>query len=182
MCLSTNSLMHSERHVTAKVHISWCIYCKLIVMKIWSLTAIHICILTVYVQHYATFLHSFFPISKCTKSTAQYILLYISSARMVHNSYNVSADILSIALSEPFFYTSTDNTKLLALLIGIELTNNIEFTSFNYHTNKCTYIKFHIKTLKIAPTCFYPKIIFRELHFSLLKSHFKNTHWLISSY
>jgi len=30
-------------------------------------------------------------------------------------------------------------------------------------TNKCTYIKFHIKTHKIAPTCFDPKIILREL-------------------
>jgi len=32
------------------------------------------------------------------------------------------------------------------------------------------YIKFHIKTLKIAPTCFVPKIILRELCCSLLKS------------
>ena len=32
------------------------------------------------------------------------------------------------------------------------------------------YIKFHIKTLKIAPTCFDPKIILGELHCSLLKS------------
>ena len=30
-------------------------------------------------------------------------------------------------------------------------------------------IKFHIKTLKIAPTCFDPKIILRELNCSLLK-------------
>ena len=37
-------------------------------------------------------------------------------------------------------------------------------------TNKCTYIKFLIKTLKIALTCFDPKIIFRELRCSLLKS------------
>jgi len=29
---------------------------------------------------------------------------------------------------------------------------------------------FYIKTFKIAPTCFDPKIIFRELHCSLLKS------------
>ena len=35
-------------------------------------------------------------------------------------------------------------------------------------TNK--WIKFHIKTLKIAPTCFDPKIILRELRCSLLKS------------
>jgi len=28
---------------------------------------------------------------------------------------------------------------------------------------------FNIKTLKIAPTCFDPKIIFKELHCSLLK-------------
>ena len=34
---------------------------------------------------------------------------------------------------------------------------------------------FYIKTFKIAPTCFDPKIIFRELRCSLLKSHFKNT-------
>jgi len=32
------------------------------------------------------------------------------------------------------------------------------------------FIKFHTKTLKIAPTCFDPKIIFRELRCSLLKS------------
>ena len=30
------------------------------------------------------------------------------------------------------------------------------------------YIKFHIKTLKIAPTCFDSKIILRELRCSLL--------------
>jgi len=35
---------------------------------------------------------------------------------------------------------------------------------------QCTYIKFHIKTLKIAPTCCDPKIILRELRCSLLKS------------
>ena len=32
------------------------------------------------------------------------------------------------------------------------------------------YLKFRIKTLKIAPTCFDPKIILRELGCSLLKS------------
>jgi len=32
------------------------------------------------------------------------------------------------------------------------------------------YKKFHIKTLKIAPTYFDPKIILRELRCSLLKS------------
>jgi len=38
-------------------------------------------------------------------------------------------DILSIALLEPFFFnTCADYTKILALLLGIELTNNIEFT------------------------------------------------------
>jgi len=35
---------------------------------------------------------------------------------------------------------------------------------------------FYIETFKIAPTCFDPKIIFRELHYSLLKSHFLKTH------
>ena len=41
---------------------------------------------------------------------------------------------------------------------------------------------FYIKTFKIAPKYFDPKIIFRELHCSLLKPHFKNTHWLISQW
>jgi len=36
--------------------------------------------------------------------------------------------------------------------------------------------KFHPKTLKIAPTCFHPKIIFRQPYCSLLKSRIKNTH------
>jgi len=36
------------------------------------------------------------------------------------------------------------------------------------HTHKIVYIG----TFKIAPTCFDPKIIFREVHCSLLKSHF----------
>ena len=41
----------------------------------------------------------------------------------------------------------------------------------------------YIKPFKIAPTCFDPKIIFRELRFSLLKLHFlKNTHWLINQW
>jgi len=42
------------------------------------------------------------------------------------------------------------------------------------HIDKIVYIK----TFKIAPTRFDPKIIFRELHCSLLKSHFKNTQWV----
>jgi hypothetical protein len=36
------------------------------------------------------------------------------------------------------------------------------------------YIKFHIKSLKIAPTCFDPKIFLRELRCSLLKSFLKH--------
>jgi len=39
---------------------------------------------------------------------------------------------------------------------------------------------FYIKTFKIAPTCFDPKIIFRELYCSLLKSHLKKKHSLIN--
>ena len=37
------------------------------------------------------------------------------------------------------------------------------------------YLFIYIKPFKIAPTYFDPKIIFRELCCSLLKSHFKNT-------
>ena len=50
----------------------------------------------------------------------------------------------------------------------IPLTREATFTlTINQQMN---YIKFHIKTLKIAPTCFDPKIILRELRCSLLKS------------
>jgi len=38
------------------------------------------------------------------------------------------------------------------------------------------YIIFHIKTLKIAPTCFDPEIILRELRCSLLKSCVHDAH------
>jgi len=38
---------------------------------------------------------------------------------------------------------------------------------------------FYIKTFKIAPTCFDPKIIFWELSCSLLKSHLKKKHSMI---
>jgi len=34
------------------------------------------------------------------------------------------------------------------------------------------WVFFYIKTFKIASTCFDPKIIFREINCSLLKSHF----------
>ena len=37
-------------------------------------------------------------------------------------------DILSVALFEPLFTRVLIGTKLLVLLLGIELTNNIEFT------------------------------------------------------
>jgi len=39
-----------------------------------------------------------------------------------------------------------------------------EHLLFNEHINQRTYIKLYIKTFKIAPTCFDPKITFRELH------------------
>ena len=45
------------------------------------------------------------------------------------------------------------------------------------HIHKIVYFK----TFKIAPTCFDPTIIFRELYCSLLKSHFKTKHSLINS-
>jgi len=59
------------------------------------------------------------------------------------------------------------------LLVIAELKRHFDkrkFLLLSLSTNKCTYIKFHIKTLKIAPTCFDPKIILRDLRCSLLKS------------
>jgi len=50
---------------------------------------------------------------------------------------------------------------------------------------KSTYIKFHIKTLKIAPICFDPKIILRELCRSLLKSfekHSQNNSFILTGW
>ena len=50
------------------------------------------------------------------------------------------------------------------------------FLEVHYHkitliiNEQMHYTKFHIKTLKIAPTCLDPKIILRELRCSLLKS------------
>jgi len=40
------------------------------------------------------------------------------------------------------------------------------------------YIKFHIKTLKIAPTCFDPKLILRKLRFYYVThdAHHSQTH------
>ena len=50
----------------------------------------------------------------------------------------------------------------------VRITTTHPFTSIT--NQRMNYIKFHIKTLKIAPTCFDPKIILRELRCSLLKS------------
>jgi len=47
------------------------------------------------------------------------------------------------------------------------LLNHLIGTPTNAYTKT-----FYIKTFKFAPTCFYPKIIFRKPHCSLLKSHF----------
>ena len=49
--------------------------------------------------------------------------------------------------------------------------NKVKYTDPTLIINQqMQYIKFHIKTLKIAPTRFDPKIILRELLCSLLKS------------
>ena len=54
------------------------------------------------------------------------------------------------------------------VFISIELFCLIQLAHQLMHTHK----NFYIKTFKIAPTCFDSKIILRELHCSLLKSHF----------
>jgi len=59
-----------------------------------------------------------------------------------------------------------DRKLYLRIEIYIEnISSNILIINKQMH-----YIKFHIKTLKIAPTFFDPKIILRELRCSLLKS------------
>ena len=64
--------------------------------------------------------------------------------------------------------TCAHNTKLF--LSAPETSTVNENTNTLIINQQMSYIKFHIKTLKIAPTCFDPKIILRELRCSLLKS------------
>ena len=97
-----------------------------------------------------------------------------------HSSLSV---LFSVTFPHHLFFTPLSPHLVICFLVYLNLILFINsYLLFNHHTNKCTYIKFHFKTLKIAPTCFDRKIIFRELHCSLLKSHFKNTHLLISIY
>ena len=58
--------------------------------------------------------------------------------------------------------------------ISLLNTRRTPFLTTRYYVpliinQKLHYIKFHIKKLKIAPTCFDPKIILRELRCSLPK-------------
>jgi len=52
----------------------------------------------------------------------------------------------------------------------IILYNNQQSTFILIINQQMHYIKFHIETIKIAPTCFDSKIILKELRCSLLKS------------
>jgi len=76
-----------------------------------------------------------------------------------HRGWNYNFSNFSVFCGTDQWKPSFAFSVLSKLGIGITLS-----------TNKCTYIKFHIKTLKIAPKCFDPKIIPRELRCSLLKS------------
>ena len=67
-------------------------------------------------------------------------------------------------LSRPLNYV----TVLLSLSLHRAFRRNIYLAHELMHTHKIV----HIKTFEIAPTYFDPKIIFRELHCSPLKSHF----------
>jgi len=72
-------------------------------------------------------------------------------------------------IAEPLSYnneTCPDIYKQVCMQVKKQLSHLI-----NTPTNAHTY-NFYIKTFKISPTCFDPKIIFRELRCSLLKSHF----------
>jgi len=51
-------------------------------------------------QHFSTGSFPFSPISNCIKTTAQYILLYISSARMVDNSHNGSKALQKLTVAD----------------------------------------------------------------------------------
>ena len=67
--------------------------------------------------------------------------------------------------------TKIKHDKNLNKYTRIILKTNIRYIQLA-HQLMHIYNFFYIKTFKIAPTRFDPKIIFRELHCSLLKSHF----------
>ena len=86
-----------------------------------------------------------------------------------------------------FFYLIEQHSKFLLHTVQVlymcticDSTNINTIIDNQFGTNSITialiinqemhHIKFHIKTLKIAPTCFDPKIILTELRCSLLKS------------
>ena len=91
----------------------------------------------------------------------------------------------SLPLTPFLRHMNTCHTSISSTHWNVNLSSSLCLPSckvnlrhFYYHTDKCTYIKFHIKTFKIAPTCFDPKIILRELRCSLLKSFKKINQWV----
>jgi len=66
-----------------------------------------------------------------------------------------------------------DNTFFLVVFYVVTTAHKLDFMITLIITNKCTYIKFYIKTLKIALTCFDHKIILRELRIETCRSDFK---------
>ena len=98
--LPANSLMQSARHVTANVHIT--IY---ITNCLESLNACSHSYPHLNISHYAVHsisLSGFFPaslISNCIKNTVQYIFLYISCVRLVHNSQNVTVGFQKLSFA-----------------------------------------------------------------------------------
>jgi len=62
-----------------------------------------------------------------------------------------------VLLTDTYAYCLTSGSKI------------IDFININKVT---LIIECYVKTFKIAATCFDPKIIIRELHCSLLKSHY----------
>ena len=71
-------------------------------------------------------------------------------------------DVFSLGKYEPRFYC------LKYRGVCVKFQKCLLFAYQLMHIHKIIYIK----TFKIAPKCFDPKIIFRELHSSSLKSHF----------
>jgi len=79
--------------------------------------------------------------------------------------------LVSICSYEPFQHVA-EFININLYFTVFNYVSNIFTKSFNQHTNQCTYNFFYVNLFKIDPTCFDHKIIFRELHCSLFKSHF----------
>jgi len=105
---------------------------------------------------------------RCRTSTLEQLQLYCPS---IYNSLALRRNNVTLLHWNKLVFSHPYNRK-----IRMHITYSRNHTWAIYLAHQLTHIHnifsfFYIKTFKIAPTCFDPKIIFRELHCSSLNSH-----------